>query len=76
MTNIRCKRCQKILTSKKKKLKKSELIEKLKEIYTKQNSGSHSDKESDHGDADDLLLQYIHDEDVTNAFEIIDKWYA
>lgn len=35
------------------------------------------DPESNHIDADELLLlEYIHDEVVTKAFESIRKWYA
>ena len=34
------------------------------------------DQESAHVEADDLLLWYIDDEEVTKLFEKIDKWYA
>ena len=50
---------------------KMELILALKEIV--ENSG---DIEADHCKADDLLLAYINDPEVTAAFEAIDKWYA
>ena len=34
------------------------------------------DKERDHIEADELLLEYINDPLVTEAFEEIGKWYA
>lgn len=34
------------------------------------------DPEADHGKADDLLLEFINDKEVTEAFNDIDKWYA
>lgn len=51
------------------KLKKDELIAKLKEIDS-------SDIEKNHIEADNLLLQYINDKKVTEAFKDIYKWYA
>lgn len=53
-----------------KEIGKVELIEKLKILQKK------VDKEVAHIEADSLLLQYINDEDVTEAFEDINKWYA
>lgn len=50
---------------------KEELIEKLR-IIEKNNS----DKELAHVEADNLLLQFIDDEDIKLAFDEIDKWYA
>lgn len=50
---------------------KEELLEALKEIY--KNEG---DKEMAHVRADNSLLEYINDEDITNAYEEIEKWYA
>lgn len=34
------------------------------------------DSEAAHGYADDLLLKYIADDRVTEAFNAIEKWYA
>lgn len=34
------------------------------------------DPEADHVKADRLLLEYIGDEEITAAFEKIEKWYA
>jgi len=48
---------------------KEELIAKLKACNT-------GDCEMDHCDADDLLLAFIDDPEVTEAFNDIDKWYA
>lgn len=53
---------------------KQELIEALKEIKESQNK--FIDQECDHIKADELLLQYINDENITRIFESIDKWYA
>lgn len=50
---------------------KEELLKKLAEI--KKYDG---DTEAAHGDADDALLEYINDEEISNAYNIIDKWYA
>ncbi len=51
---------------------KSELIEKLKSLAEL----SEHDEERAHGEADEVLLQYINDPDVSEAFEKIDRWYA
>lgn len=55
---------------------KKELIDELKKICDKQQNSRYSDKEIDHMNADDLLLKYIDDDNVTDVFEAIDKWYA
>jgi len=34
------------------------------------------DCENNHGRADDALLEYINDKAITQAFEMIEKWYA
>jgi hypothetical protein len=34
------------------------------------------DIEVDHGRADDFLLAYINDPEITEAFDLIEKWYA
>ncbi len=46
----------------------------LQEIIDKQKGGS--DVENDHADADDLLLAYINDKEISEMYEAIDKWYA
>jgi len=51
---------------------KEELIEELKKIASR---GSY-DIEVNHAEADDLLLEYINDEEVTKAYSSIEKWYA
>lgn len=48
---------------------KQELIDKLSLLHT-------GDDERDHINADDLLLEYINDKDISEAFECIEKWYA
>jgi len=48
-----------------------ELIQSLKNI--KANGG---DEERDHSKADRLLLDYINNQEVSDAFDAIDKWYA
>lgn len=51
-------------------MEKKELLKRLKEECT---SG---DEEVDHANADELLLEYIDDEEITKAFNEIDKWYT
>lgn len=34
------------------------------------------DPERDHGEADDALLEFIGDADITAAYNAIEKWYA
>jgi hypothetical protein len=49
---------------------KEELIKKLSVI------NETMDKEIGHGLADDLLLEYINDEEISKAFNDVEKWYA
>ncbi len=49
-----------------------ELIAKLKAIA----ESGQGDQETDHVDADRLLLEYINNAEVTKAFDAISKWYA
>jgi len=62
-------------------MEKKELIEKLNELATKcevyaatpfKIDGDPSDW---HMEADGLLLKYIHDDDITTAFNAIERWY-
>ena len=53
------------------KMTKEELITELKTI-----KDNNSDIEQGHGEADQLLLEYINDEDIASAFNDIEKWYA
>jgi hypothetical protein len=50
---------------------KEELIKKLLKI-----AFEGSDEEHDHVEADDLLIEYINDSDIKEAYEAIIKWYA
>lgn len=50
---------------------KEELIEKLKDI-----AYHRYDEENAHHMADRLLLRFINDIEVTEAFDAINKWYA
>jgi hypothetical protein len=50
-------------------------IEELREKLIKAFNGP-GDKELTHMDADDLLLEYINDPEVTRIFNEADKWYA
>lgn len=50
-------------------------IEKLIEELNKIAKNAY-DEESDHSQADKLLLEFINNEEVTKAFNSIDKWYA
>lgn len=40
------------------------------------NGGLKDDEEVMHVKADEALLEYINDPEVTKAFDSIDKWYA
>ena len=48
---------------------KAELLVKLKEINT-------GDPDVDHHRADELLLEFINDGEISEAYEAIEKWYA
>ena len=50
-------------------MEKEDLIKRLRDC----NSG---DTENDHLTADDLLLEYIDDKEITDAYNEVDKWYA
>jgi len=52
------------------KLTKAELLEKLKKCALL------SDTEKGHQEADQLLVAYINDRDITIAYNKIEKWYA
>lgn len=51
---------------------KEELIKRLREI----NDTMGHDAEAAHGDADDALLDYINDDEVRAAWDVIPRWYA
>ncbi len=55
---------------KKEKIKKQEAVRRLKELQER------ADAERAHMEADEILLKLIDDEEVRNAFEKVDKWYA
>lgn len=51
-------------------MEKQDLLDKLKLL---EQSG---DYEAAHFDADRMLLQYINDPDISEAFKSVPKWYA
>lgn len=51
---------------------KEELIEELKSLI----EASWSDAENAHSKADELLLRFIDDEEVSEAFNGIERYYA
>lgn len=51
------------------KIDKKKLLRLLEDCNT-------GDAERDHIKADELLLLYIDDDEISRAFESIDKWYA
>lgn len=57
------------MSEKKRRLTKEELIEKLKVLESR-------DPEDAHREADRLLIEYINDEDIEQAFFEVPKWYA
>jgi hypothetical protein len=48
------------------------LLEQLKTLVVR----SKEDPETVHGEADDLLLEYINDEEISQLFGQIEKWYG
>jgi hypothetical protein len=52
------------------RLTKEELLKRLASLV------SDWDTETAHHQADELLLAYINDAEITQAFEAIHKWYA
>jgi hypothetical protein len=53
-----------------KQITKEELIKKLKEL------AEDDDYEMTHVKADNLLLLYLNDEEIREAYESVGKWYA
>lgn len=49
---------------------KQELLKKLIELH------KDTREEDNHIEADNLLLEYINNEEITTAFNKIDKWYS
>lgn len=49
---------------------REEVIRVLKEL------AESCDPERAHGEADDLLLAYINDPEITELYDKIEKWYA
>jgi hypothetical protein len=58
--------------------KRDRILKELLEMYQWKNEKGVRvrDLESDHRRADDLLLEFIADEEITSAFNNIEKWYA
>lgn len=54
----------------KRKLSKVQLLKKLEKC------AKSYDTEAAHCDADALLVEYIDDEEIAEAYNKIDKWYA
>lgn len=54
------------------KKSREEVIRKLKELEVE----SRSDGEYPHEEADELLLEYIDDKEITQEFKRILRWYA
>lgn len=50
---------------------KEQLIQRLKDLAYDQ-----LDEEMEHIDADNALLEFINDPEITKAYEAINKWYA
>ncbi len=53
-----------------KKISKKELLKTLEELR------KHDDPEDDHPKADQALLDYIGDLEISEAFNAITRWYA
>jgi hypothetical protein len=50
-------------------MSRDELLDALRELRG-------GDPEGGHAEADRLLLRFIGDDEITEAFEAIEKWYA
>ena len=62
-----------------KQMDKTELLAKLNQLKDRKfvyGNYETIDCESNHIDADNLLLEYINDKEITNAFNQICKWYS
>lgn len=55
-----------------KQITKEELITELEKLVKTEND----DYETTHAKADMLLIQYINDEEITEAYDNVGKWYA
>lgn len=53
-------------------IRKKALIEKLKAAEAM----SQNDAETAHGNADELLLQFINDDEIRAAYDAVVRWYA
>ena len=51
-------------------MNKTELIKELEKLH------GDTDIEIAHSRADDLLIDFINDEKITKAYNLIEKWYA
>lgn len=49
---------------------RNELIKELKKLSKR------GDTEIAHSEADNLLIQYINDDEIEKAYEAVPKWYA
>jgi hypothetical protein len=62
------------------KMTREKLLDRLRyiksDIELKNRVGDFPDLEISHKVADNLLLDYINDKDVTKAFNNIEKWYS
>jgi hypothetical protein len=54
---------------------RQELIDGLQAIYQRQQR-DYFDPETDHAEADQLLLDFIDEPIVNDAFDAIEKWYV
>ena len=53
---------------------RDELLAKLRALGA--DDGPESDTERNHAEADSALLEHIGDQEITDAFDEIEKWYA
>lgn len=57
-------------------ISRDELLQELRAAADRCERPGGCDAEIEHGSADDLLIRYINDQDVTDAYERITRWYA
>ena len=56
--------------------KKQKLIDELKKLKALEKSTSKPDTENIHYEADILLLKFINNKEVTEAFMNLNRWYS
>lgn len=57
-------------------MNREELIKKLKAIEGKKRTEKFYDSENGHVEADGLLIEFINDRDIKEAYDEVEKWHS